>query len=230
MLINTTREYPEHMKRGFIAKEDRKMVHLPKGANFYRLKVSSAQFKWGYEGNYYHQSNIFSRIMARVIKAGDYDRDLMLAGEYVVLHDRLLAGDGSAWAEVLATCPSFDKYKRLVPKCIKFIQSTDDCFNMLPMIKSYWTQVLKLPAPFLSAYIAGLEDPTDGAVYSLNRLLTTPTFKALDVATRDQWLEHLIDYTKDVNQVEKLEAVRDYAVILGDDYIFLTNSCNELLL
>ncbi|MCJ8292916.1 MAG: hypothetical protein MJK15_00785 [Colwellia sp.] len=230
MLINTTANYPEKLRRGFISPEDRRMVSRPTDALYYKLRFSNAKFKMCFEANYYHQSNIFSRLIARVIATGGGSMEAASSGRYTELHEMLLAGDVTAWDELKETCPDLRLYKKLVPKVVRYIQGADDCFNMLQMVKGYWTHALKLPAPFLSAYIEGIEDPTDGSVYSINRLLTTPTFKAMELQDQATWIAHLEEYTKDVKQVEKLEAVRGYAIILGDEYKFLLNSCNELLL
>lgn len=222
MLLTPEIEFDATLKRGFISNEDRDAVFKDRETGYYAIKSSSATFERGYIANFYHQSSIYSRIMARIA----VDVDLLVCGEYVRMHDRLVGGDVSAWLELSAT-HDLKAYGRLSRKCYTYIKSTGDCFGLLPGLKSYCMLILGKHEAEVQPY---LECTTSRDDYSIERLFSTQAFQELEEGQVAGWVAYLTEYTKGIKYIDKLLAIRDHAADLGGDYDFLKKACVELLL
>ena len=233
MFIDVTTELPDILKRGFISNTDRAMVYQDVDTGSMALAMSTSQFRYTYEANFYHQSNIFSRMMAREVHKSA-SAVMVAAGDYTRLHDRLLAGDESAWRVIVLHTEGAGRYRKLVRRCYAYIESTGDCFGLLPMLKRYWLDVLGENEVFFKAFVGGAGIDDNPSIYELNRLLETATFRALPESSRETWGLYLANYVKDVKSTEKLIAVRDHGVELvaerGANYEFIVTACRELLL
>ncbi len=238
MYIKFKATLPEKLKRGYISALDRRAVYQVAGGTHFKIKHCMATFKRANQANYYHQSNIFSRIMARVKP----DLDAIACGTYLNIHNCLVSTNDHyksqhciRWQE-LGKLHNIAKFGRLAQKCYTYIKAVDDCFELLPMLKSYCIEILKLSEaeimPFLTNGYKFRTTSTE--VFDLKRLLTTEEFKKLTHDQQTAWYNYLVNYTDGLKQREKLIAIRDHATDLvkenGGAYNFLVKACKELLL
>lgn len=233
---------PNEIKRGGITELDRKMVYKNMSNGKYTILFSNAETDKLYIAHAYYQMNIALRMMSRLVEGKMFTSTQMTDGVITHLLDNILISGWTNTFKQIAPETELLKAERLIFKCYRYCMLCEDFFELLPLIKSYCLEVVKVPEVQLKAYlkkgVRWRKKSELSALYDSSRLFGTREFIKLPDKTRESWITYIVSYDKNnltmIKPEEKLLAIRDHAVDLveenGEAYNFLVKACKELLL
>ena len=228
-------EHTTKMKRSFISPLDKKMIQSTPDS-FYAIRFTNYKTDKSYLSNLYYQSNLYLRIIARITTFDP--RCICVIAEHSIAkrNDQLIAGE-ITWLEAFQGL--FDegtnihnrlkRYVRMMSKCYRFCMDTNLLFGTHPLLRSFSLEVLEDQQTY-AYYRCVPHIPKTAAVLGLGMLKRAPTFLELDQVAQKNWLEFLAYEVNGVRHDEQLILVKSIATELGEDYNFLLESCNELLI